>query len=552
MNRIYHRAGRVAAVLALLVGCGGSEEPGRVGAAAIYGEDDRVESFLHPNTALAAVAQQSVAAVVGPARIGYSASGEVTVTQEMLGMRHGLCSDESFVEQPTAAVCAATLIDSNLVLTAAECVRDDTECADTAFVFDYRYTDVFVLDRIDIDDVYRCRSIVDRSAPMPSGFSDEDVNYAIIELDRPAVDAVGIGVTNPRAFPTLRTAASSVAIASNVQTVSFSAGTPMKIDSEGYVLYSRPPLLDFFGTSNDIILAGLGSPGFDDTGTMIGFVQRIQTPSFETDGVAGCDRVNFEPMSGPTGGRTTELTYVHRAIEGLCATGYPSVLCGRTPMCGDGTCSGAEDSDSCSADCTAPSCGDGFCHPTEIMGGCPGDCPGTPPGPTGPPPEWTCDAASFDSGDGCHCECGAVDPDCVLEPLPAINCDPDIDVCNDMAMCETVASVEVPPEWDCRVSRYDAGDECDCDCGAPDPDCDRTDVTVIVRGCDDGAAMCVAGACVSPGADAGAPVESDAGVVTDPDPMEDGGCAVGRRSSPAGWLFALALLGVVARIRKRR
>lgn len=34
-----------------------------------------------------------------------------------------------------------------------------------------------------------------------------------------------------------------------------------------------------------------------------------------------------------------------------------------------------------------------------------------------PPSSWKCDASSYGSGDGCHCNCGAWDPDC--EPLNA-------------------------------------------------------------------------------------------------------------------------------------
>lgn len=31
---------------------------------------------------------------------------------------------------------------------------------------------------------------------------------------------------------------------------------------------------------------------------------------------------------------------------------------------------------------------------------------------TAPPPAWHCSASSYDAGDGCDCNCGAVDPDC--------------------------------------------------------------------------------------------------------------------------------------------
>ena len=40
-----------------------------------------------------------------------------------------------------------------------------------------------------------------------------------------------------------------------------------------------------------------------------------------------------------------------------------------------------------------------------------------------PPAHWTCPMAQYSSGDGCHCLCGAWDPDCDVSSYPAEGCD---------------------------------------------------------------------------------------------------------------------------------
>eukprot|EP00727_Mastigamoeba_balamuthi_P010558 m51a1_g6124 putative serine-threonine protein (641) ;mRNA; r:173019-175763 len=76
---------------------------------------------------------------------------------------------------------------------------------------------------------------------------------------------------------------------------------------------------------------------------------------------------------------------------------------------------------------------------------------------------WTCDAALYHDG-VCHCDCGAVDPDC-----PSIASSPSPDCAG--TAC-SYGSCIADAQWTCRVLYWNNSDGCDCMCGAYDPDCE--------------------------------------------------------------------------------
>jgi hypothetical protein len=55
---------------------------------------------------------------------------------------------------------------------------------------------------------------------------------------------------------------------------------------------------------------------------------------------------------------------------------------------------------------------------------------------TAPPPTWVCSPSSYDAGDGCDCNCGAVDPDCGEAGLALHGCTGlDAPTCTAQAVC---------------------------------------------------------------------------------------------------------------------
>ena len=117
-------------LLGLAIGCGSSEEvfAGELTAPVVYGEDDRVEVFNHPDADLRSIARESIVALIPTFRIERDPDGTYALYTESLGELHGLCPDELFVDQPAAAVCSGVLIDDELVLTAGHCIDSRMPC----------------------------------------------------------------------------------------------------------------------------------------------------------------------------------------------------------------------------------------------------------------------------------------------------------------------------------------------------------------------------------------------------------------------------------------
>jgi hypothetical protein len=92
-----------------------------------------------------------------------------------------------------------------------------------------------------------------------------------------------------------------------------------------------------------------------------------------------------------------------------CGTGGGEPYC-----CGDGQCTGLEDSSNCALDCPAPFCGDGDCGPGEDKCNCAADC-GTPPSSEA---GLCTDGIDNDCGGGIDC----ADSDCSSDPACNITC----------------------------------------------------------------------------------------------------------------------------------
>src|SRR5690606_14718876 len=98
----------------------------------------------------------------------------------------GMCADERFAQQISAAFCSGTLIAPELVLTAAHCVPDADACASTRFVFGYQMDGPEALHAVTSDDVFSCAELL---------VHEQDFDYtdhAIVRLDRPAARAIAL------------------------------------------------------------------------------------------------------------------------------------------------------------------------------------------------------------------------------------------------------------------------------------------------------------------------------------------------------------------------
>jgi len=128
---------------------------------------------------------------------------------------------------------------------------------------------------------------------------------------------------------------------------------------------------------------------------------------------------------------------------------------------------------------------------------------------------WNCSSESYNSKDGCHCRCGAWDPDCDDLSQATINCPndelclPPGDVCSSRSETlverkRILTNIEgelahdinylptfgpyklrdaekgqVPSSWKCPREYYANDDGCDCNCGGWDPDCQDPSQPVV-------------------------------------------------------------------------
>jgi hypothetical protein len=142
------------------------------------------------------------------------------------------------------------------------------------------------------------------------------------------------------------------------------------------------------------------------------------------------------------------------------------------------------------------------------------------------PREWTCKPEQYGSADGCHCNCGAFDPDCNPFEAVSLGCPNHDDICipglqnepicalrhqvlSERKLLQVQAGVAVhhpqfyfsndtdidgapwgnysktytrnivPSTWTCNPLFYGSKDGCDCECGAWDPDCDTVETNGV-------------------------------------------------------------------------
>ncbi|HZI14810.1 MAG TPA: serine protease [Myxococcus sp.] len=307
-----------------LAACGPSTEPVPTGEApetgtdtqpVVYGTDDRMDVYAHPDATLRARAQQATVALMEPSAMDTSNPNNVAFLSDTLREAFNLCSTERFLDDPTPAFCSGTLIDDDLVLTAGHCIENASDCSGTRFVFKFYRTSATSLETVTTADIFSCQSIVARQLGTVNG---RNLDFAVIRLDRPAT---------PRFTPApVRTAAAALAVGQNVTVIGSGSGIPFKIDAGGSVRDARSATLDYFVASTDTFGGNSGSGVYEMAShTVAGILVRG-----ENDYVANgsCTVVN---VCTQTGCRGEDITYVRPAIEAYCAVATSTRLCSGLP-----------------------------------------------------------------------------------------------------------------------------------------------------------------------------------------------------------------------------
>jgi hypothetical protein len=313
--------------------------------ALLSGADDREQVFELSATARDVVAS-SAAALFPSQHVVLSAGPGASLRARSASDELGVCADEAFADEPSAARCSGVLIDDDLVATAGHCLGNDVDagCRQARVVFGYWYGESGRALELSNDEVFTCRRVVTHETAHG--------DFAVLQLDRAVRGRLRpVALAEAPARPGAR-----------LTFASHGAGLPLKVELRAEVVESSPgePL---FVVATDTFGGSSGGPLYDEQWRWLGLAAKGGRDWSWDDGCA-------RPARAETAGEMHQ--HALNVVSAVCAQGWPSSrLCGSAARCGDGVCSPSEDA--CAADCPRARCGDGLCELVE-RGACSADC----------------------------------------------------------------------------------------------------------------------------------------------------------------------------------
>jgi len=143
----------------------------------IYGADDRIDLYQVQNAKLRSMADSTVALVQASDVKAEGAVAKLNTSPYGTGM--GLCKDEPFYEQVTAAFCSGFLVAPDIIMTAGHCVTSESACSNTKFVFGFAVTEKGKNPTsVPSKEVYGCAKLLGREQV------NDGADWALIKLDR--------------------------------------------------------------------------------------------------------------------------------------------------------------------------------------------------------------------------------------------------------------------------------------------------------------------------------------------------------------------------------
>lgn len=261
----------------------------------IYGDDNRRDVFQVPEADVREMADSTVAMI--PNRdIKSNGSDLVKLSLSPYGVTYGLCKDEPFYSQSTAAMCSGFLVGEDLIATAGHCINADT-CSSNSFVFGFR-TDSQGETPEDIskDEVYKCKAVLAREL---TGAQD----YALVRLDRPVKD-----------HRVLKLKSAESEAGDEVLVIGHPTGLPTKVTDKAVV---REVKKGFFVTNLDTYGGNSGSAVFDQASKeIVGILVRGET-DYTYDSEMSCLRSHVCAADFCRGEDVTQISYLKKALSQL-------------------------------------------------------------------------------------------------------------------------------------------------------------------------------------------------------------------------------------------
>lgn len=268
----------------------------------IYGVDDRLDYYqAAPDKRKLA---DSVVSLWRGSDVTAAAGGSFRLATANYGSSMGLCTGEPFREQPIGAFCSGSLVGKNLVMTAGHCIKDESDCADTKFVFGFGLKASGAdLSSAKTSDVYSCKKIVKRYLEEDYGVLGPD--YALVELDRPAEGRAPLAVRR----------GAGLKKGDGIFVIGHPSGLPVKV--AGGATVRDPSPAGYFVANLDTYGGNSGSAVFNsESGLIEGILVRGENDFVYKD---GCRVSNVVPTDGGRGEDVTKVSELASAIPGSAA-----------------------------------------------------------------------------------------------------------------------------------------------------------------------------------------------------------------------------------------
>jgi V8-like Glu-specific endopeptidase len=279
----------ILSITALAFFAGSALAANKAGDKVIYGADDRLDIYQVTDAKMLKLADSTVGLFQGS---DVTIAGEIAkLNTKSYASSYGLCKEEPFYDQKTGAFCSGSLVAPDVIMTAGHCVKSESACKTTKFVFGFAVTTPGVTpSEVPASDVYSCSELIGREQ-VGSG-----ADWALIRLDRK--------VTGHE--PLKYDATSSVKNGDELVVIGHPAGLPTKVAGGATVRNAAPN--GYFVANLDTYGGNSGSAVFNaKTGIIVGILVRGENDYVYQN---GCRVSNVCASDGCRGEDVTKLTSV--------------------------------------------------------------------------------------------------------------------------------------------------------------------------------------------------------------------------------------------------